>query len=201
MTPEQHERWKDFSLRMARTCYRTHRRPDANWIERAVVEFFTFLDDGEVPYLVDWDHSNPYPWCHRYGGASHFGNSPEAPCCAGDTLMDFLYGYAGPAPDCPACRIYEHPGECRCQEVQRAYNEQWQKQWGDPVNCCIRAGMDFASAPSAGVLGFTAGDVRRMYPEGVPDWVFSPDKRLLYWPGGGENGYFHELPDDAGVVL
>ena len=22
-----------------------------------------------------------------------------------------------------------------------------------------------------GVLGFTAGDIRRMYPEGVPDWV------------------------------
>ena len=26
-------------------------------------------------------------------------------------------------------------------------------------------------SPSMGVLGFTAGDIRRMYLEGVPDWV------------------------------
>lgn len=41
----------------------------------------------------------------------------------------------------------------------------------DPVHCCVRAGLDIASSPSAGVAGFTAGDIRRMYPEGVPDWV------------------------------
>lgn len=39
------------------------------------------------------------------------------------------------------------------------------------VSCCIRAGLDMASAPSAGVIGFTVGDLRRMYPEGNPPWV------------------------------
>lgn len=41
----------------------------------------------------------------------------------------------------------------------------------DPVSCCVRAGLDLAVKPSAGVAGFTAGDIRKMYPEGVPDWV------------------------------
>jgi hypothetical protein len=61
--------------------------------------------------------------------------------------------------------------------------------------------LDCASAPSAGVIGFTAGDVRRMYPEGVPEWVFPPDEQLHYWPGGEVNGMFVDLPDETGVVL
>jgi hypothetical protein len=40
-----------------------------------------------------------------------------------------------------------------------------------------------------------------MYPEGVPEWVFPEGERLQYWPGGGMNGTFAELPDSAGVVL
>ena len=39
------------------------------------------------------------------------------------------------------------------------------------VSCCIRAGLDMASEPSAGVVGFTVGDLRRMYPFGLPAWV------------------------------
>ena len=39
------------------------------------------------------------------------------------------------------------------------------------VSCCIRAGLDMASAPSAGVLGFHVDDLRRMYPQGIPAWV------------------------------
>ena len=41
----------------------------------------------------------------------------------------------------------------------------------DQVQCCIRAGLDVASVPSAGVLGFTVGDLRRMYPLGLPGWI------------------------------
>ena len=44
-----------------------------------------------------------------------------------------------------------------------------------PVACCVRAGFDCAVKPSMGVLGFTAGQIRRMYPEGVPDWVTNGD--------------------------
>lgn len=39
------------------------------------------------------------------------------------------------------------------------------------VSCCVRAGLDLAAGPSAGVIGFTVGDLRRMYPLGLPAWI------------------------------
>lgn len=59
------------------------------------------------------------------------------------------------------------------------------------VSCCIRAGLDCASQPSAGVLGFTVGDLRRMYPEGIPDWAVE----------GFDPPITHLTPDAAGVWL
>lgn len=59
------------------------------------------------------------------------------------------------------------------------------------VSCCLRAGLDRASEPSAGVLGFTVGDLRRMYPEGLPNWVIE----------GYEPAITADTPDDAGVWL
>ena len=40
------------------------------------------------------------------------------------------------------------------------------------VQCCIRAALDVASAPSGGVVGFTVGDLRNMWlPHRLPEWV------------------------------
>jgi len=47
----------------------------------------------------------------------------------------------------------------------------WEERWADPLSACVRAALDMASKPSAGVLVFTMGDLRRAYPEGVPDWL------------------------------
>ena len=73
------------------------------------------------------------------------------------------------------------------------------------MQCCLRAGIDFANdAHGGGVIGFTAGDLRKMWPEGVPPWVFGKDHRLWEGPLCGplvENGTFESLPDDAAVVL
>ena len=138
-----------------------------------------------------------YPWIRPYG--------------IGDQMSEFLDGYQGYPPSCQFCtglydRLTRTPGvselsECRCNEIDRLYTDQWDEQWGGPVRCCVRAGLDFASEPSAGVLGFTAGDLRRMYPEGVPDWVFPPDEQLRYFMSNELNGTFADLPDSAGVML
>ncbi len=167
MTSEQLERWKDFSLRMAKSCYATNRRPYVWQIIENVEWFFDLLDDDDVPNIVDWD-SEPYvcDMCshHEEKWIPHYWSLP-----------------------------YD-------DEVPGVY-EKAQGQWADPVRCCIRAGLDMASSPSAGVVGFTAGDIRRMYPEGVPAWVFPPGERLQYWLSGELNGTFEDLPDSAGVVL
>ncbi len=204
MRTEQFERWQDFALRMARTCYAQNRRPNSRWIEEAVTDFFDDLDKLTICCIVSWDNSDPYPenhpYWHRFGNG--LGQWVEAPYGVGDMMMEFLDNYRGYAPRCRACAIYEYgKEECRCEEIEDMYYEQWGEQWGGPVHCCIRAGLDFASAPSAGVLGFTAGDLRRMYPDGVPDWVFPPGERLQYWLSDELNGTFEELPDSAGVML
>ena len=48
-----------------------------------------------------------------------------------------------------------------------------QTVWFGNVCAAIRAGLDVVLPDEwmAGVLGFTAGDVRKMYPEGLPSWL------------------------------
>jgi len=224
MTSEQFERWRDFALRMARTCYATSRRPSVTWIEEVVRDFFSSIDDEDVPCIVDWDNSRPYRpgdrlYQRRYRCPCwHCRGSPRksdcrykcedgeiydyaAPYCMGDAMMEFLDEYRPSAPDCRACSDPDSDDECRCDEIRDHHYEQWDDQYGGPIQCCVRAGLDFAASPSAGVLGFTAGDVRRMYPEGVPTWLFPPAERLHHWPSGEPDGLFVELPDSAGIVL
>lgn len=112
---------------------------------------------------------------------------------------------ADPSPHRCRWGYRRHEGwfHCTCDEDRYAWEEAWLDQWFGPVSCCLRAGIDFASEPSAGVLGFTAGDIRRMYPEGVPDWVFPPGEKLHYAFTSPlvENGIFADLPDSASVLL
>jgi hypothetical protein len=115
-------------------------------------------------------------------------------------MSEFLDSYRTLRWCCRACANNTEE-ECRCAEAEYLAFEQWEDQWGNPIRCCVRAGLDVASSPSAGVVGFSAGDVRTMYPEGVPSWVFAPDEQLQHWLSGVLNGLFCELPDDARLVL
>lgn len=195
MTHEQYERWKDFATRMARTCFKKYRRPPEAWIIKQVDSWFWWRD-----YQQDWGEYNSW-------------DQDDHPLC--DHITEF---YDGVFPMSGRCKACEHQWQyclarldnrecklcemdCTCHEKSDACYWQFEEQWLGPVNCCLRAGIDFACEPSAGVIGFTAGDVRRMYPEGVPEWVFPPDERLHYWLSDKINGTFAELPDSAGVVL
>jgi len=180
MTPEQYDRWQDFAVRMARTCFAASRRPSQQWIIDAVDDFFDRVDETGVPKITDWD-SGPVYVCDDVSG-----------------YTDDLARYP---PQCWACRHPQAECECRCDKIKELFWRQWDEQWASPISCCIRAGLDMASAPSGGAIGFTAGDLRKMYPEGVPEWCFPPDEQLHYWPHGELNGTFAELPDHAGVVL
>lgn len=64
-------------------------------------------------------------------------------------------------------------------------------RFANQVSCCIRAGLDCASSPSLGVLGFTVGDLRRMYSDGIPGWVVD----------GYDPPITDATPDDDGVWL
>lgn len=193
MTHEQYERWKDFALRMARTCFFGHRRPTSGWIIEHVESWFECRDYSKdwVNY-TSWDQDKR-PLCDH---VSEFYDDlfPYSRCKRCD--HDCRTGWPHYEDDCKTCEL-----ECRCDDVWVLSGDQFESQWIGPIRCCIRAGIDMACEPSAGVIGFTAGDLRRMYPEGVPDWVFPPGERLKYWLSDELNGTFEELPDDAGVVL
>lgn len=44
-------------------------------------------------------------------------------------------------------------------------------RFGDMLLACVRAGFDVAVAPSAGVIGFTVGDLKEIFDGVIPDWI------------------------------
>jgi len=224
MTPEQSERWKDFAIRMARNCFLQSRRPDAQWIEEAVLYFFeTSIPEEDVCCIVSWDHSEPYPAGHECRRAlrtyhcpcAYFNArdgkkaSPTIDCrqCGGTGLAT---EWAKPGYLCDRMSLWEDDyiyyslhcicteGELRWYRELRRYDdeaadeveERIVEHWADPVRCCVRAGLGAAidGGSGMGVLGFTARDIRRMYPEGVPDWI------ARQWDGGERVGASAVIP-------
>lgn len=161
MTQEQYERWKDFAYRMARVCYAGNKEPSSEEIVGQLDDVFG--DTGELQYeyapgvkawslVVDWDHSE------LFGGRQ------------ADLVCDLVSGW-GEHWNPHYWRSLDSEEEREGPEDDRPLFEDSDDQWCGPASACLRAGLDLASSPSMGVLGFTAGDVRRMYPEGVPQWV------------------------------
>lgn len=221
ITQEQFANWKDFAVRMARTCFKHKRRPSAKEIEGNVRDYFECLSELDLASIVDWDHCDPYPEGHPY-----YRRTYRCPCwhCHGVKKSDCGY-------QCEDGQIYDYPKATYpcddCSEKAQQWNpyywhdlsereyERRDEQFVSPITCCIRAGLDMAVSPSMGVLGFTAGDIRRMYHEGVPDWVTGGENKrwknipikgvipgIGFVPGKPElNGTFASLSDDAAVWL
>jgi hypothetical protein len=63
--------------------------------------------------------------------------------------------------------------------------------FGEMISACVRAGFDVAVKPSAGVLGFTVGDLRAIFGRKLPKWVSQ-------W---FEEPLTAEVPDSMGVWL
>lgn len=80
------------------------------------------------------------------------GNRGECYVC--DELSDFLWN-----------NRYEFERE------RKGWTDVVQGKFGNTLSCCIRAGFDMAVAPSAGVIGYTAGDLRRIFDGRLPGWI------------------------------
>ena len=216
-TTQRFQRWQDFAERMARACWPYNTPdwlPDRQWIEVEIAGFFACLPEEDYALYRNWDNSEPYPVGHPYHRTDRRGHA-NSPGVMGDLVSewedDTLY-YQWREYASPLERLW---GDIHCEIFgdDDLIREPVVERWSSPVHCCIRAGMDCAYAPSGGVMGFTAGDLRRMYPEGVPDWVKGdgpwetvPITGVI--PGVGftvgetrPNGTFDSLPDDASVWL
>ena len=157
MTNEQYDRWKDFSTRMAQSCFRGSRRPASSWIIEQVDNWFYWRD-----FQKDWGNYNSW-------------DQDKYPLC--DHVREFFYDLGPRITRCKRCAHYCDERcplcelDCRCDQIEELAYEQFEDQWMGPIHCCLRAGIDLACEPSMGVCGFTAGDIRRMYPEGLPEWL------------------------------
>lgn len=126
-------------------------------VRPAIEHFFELLEWNYKPDIIrieSWDCNRP-----DYRGAERFpwGFRPAQDFCVGDEVHRIVsewnpYIWSGP---------------------EWSYRK-WDEQWGDRVRCCLRAGLDMAAEPSAGVVGFCKEDINRMYPDGVPKWIREP---------------------------
>lgn len=155
MTPTDYEHWKDFALRMAKLPSRT---PPRKWVVEMVEWWFGLHNDPkfDIEDVNSWD---------------------QGPTYVCDNVSQFLWDRY--EMDGPKGRF-----RLRNEEARRNAEERWMGKWGGAVSCCIRAGLDMVAEPSMGVLGYTMGDLRKMYPEGFPEWLekvlkefVDPDKK------------------------
>lgn len=186
MTPEQFGRWKDFACRMARHAYPCYREANRKKIEGFVRDFFWTYFDGQSETI---------------SGTDSWDQGPDVYVC--DLMSDYETDGIDVAWRCPGDRVADFLDAAAAETFESAYKG-WQGEdrddfwryrrksiWCDRVRCCVRAGLDVVAEPSAGVVGFRVGDLRRMYPEGLPDWV----------AGWFEAPITAETPDDMGVWL
>lgn len=149
MTQEQYERWKDFARRMVNVAVSSRKRSPSRADVLGNIDFFfeCRMDPNEEWSRVrDWDHTEKKADARDRSG----------PMCPGDHISD----------------LTEHfiPNYWSLSDSESQYEKAYER-FVSPVACCVRAGLDVACAPSAGVIGFTVGDIRSMYPEGVPAWI------------------------------
>lgn len=183
MTKEQVSNWKDFAIRMANTCYADSDRPPLEWIVKQIEDIFTELADDAVLY-TSWDDREPYPVGHKWHGTDRQGIRNGPPYLT-DLLSDVVEYLIYVQPWYYGTQEQVEQMEKLRHESMEKYDELVQDivdDWSSPVYCCIRAGIDVVAEPRMGVIGFTSGDLQRMYPEGFPQWLkdaFSVDVEKL----------------------
>jgi len=193
MTPNQYRRWQDFALRMAHRGFGLRMRKSRIFVAHCIRDFFDILDsdyfawddppnDNLLARITAWDQTEDHPtWRDGYG---HGSNGPYV-----TDLVEEMMEHWNP--------------HYWCEASDPRY-KRWDELWGDRIRCCVRAGIDMASDLSGGVVGFTVGEVRRMYRGCVPDWVTGGNEKWLIGPFGGPyetNGTFAEMSDAEAVLL
>jgi len=163
MTKEQYEQWCDFSRRMAlRADFGLRHRPSRAWVIEHVEDVLaSFADDYASIHSWDYGDDHNYP-CDALDDAEFY----EKPCFESQITSQVMknghYSHWADTDDELESEIQ------RRSELARV---QWSGQWWEPVGCCVRAGLDMATKIGGGIVGFTVGDMRRMYPEGLPKFV------------------------------
>lgn len=173
MTTKQFRKMKVFALRMTPTAIRGGRWQKE--LRDHVLEVLSRLDceNFGIHYstITNWDHHEPIPGDD--GTCGFAWSHPRALLC------DFMSEY---------CWDHNLKKE---KEDRKGNCEVVDSKMGIALRCCIRAACDVAVAPSAGVLGWTVGDLKKMWKgRKLPKWVTD------FWEGD-----ITTAPDEAAIWL
>lgn len=139
----QKERWIEFSVALAR-CFKHHYGKKLFALQEEIESAIDWVCCNGIEQFVDWDHSKP-PKNPAHG----MNNSVSS------RVSQYLWD----------------AGLERERETKRGGIEVVHTALGERVLACVRAGFDVAVEPSAGVVGFSVGDLRRAFRGSIPDWV------------------------------
>jgi hypothetical protein len=162
---DKFNRWHNFSFRMAKTCYSQRKSPSFTWILATLDQCFEHIKEEGVDCFESWDQV-----------IHDSGDNPTT-----QVLCDWFQ------------KVVEYEVWVKPRDFATVKEEKQLDKWDDradfdkydqvkeeivsrvcePVHCCLRAGLDLVGEQSGGVLGFTVGDLKRMYPEGIPEWITS----------------------------
>lgn len=178
----QYKRWKDFATRMAergQPARITGNRHYKAIVPQAVEHFFEWMEGcyrDDVIRIESWDDTRTdYRNAQEFNWGFRGITSPYVCDIASDLVQEYN-PYYWPGPN------YKY--------------EKWDELWGGRIHCCLRAGLDLAANPSAGVVGFCKEDIERMYPDGVPKWISNGwEKKNGDW----KSVLWEDLPPDAGL--
>ncbi len=190
MDKQNYERWKEFAIKMADRGLGLRLSKSRDFVRECVVEFFEHLESDYIglEYPYDGWLDRVMGWCNTDYHPTHrdlYGHRESGGLIC-DIANEFVDGFNTGG------------GYDEDSEYQR-----WDELWGSRIQCCLRAGMDVVCDDS-GVIGFSAGDLKRMYPDGVPGWAGGGDKRWSEGPLHGPyelNGTLAEMADDAPILL
>lgn len=174
-TEIKNQRWIDFSLRMAKTCYRHSQKPSLEWIISNINYIFETIRD-DMSLYESWDNVLPYPPNSEiYTWKKSKNGRPEYPICLStviaESIEQSIYWSAYEHANRNQRKVIEKYGDSMDEDDYENLKERIVSNWSSPVHCCIRAGIDVAKGGNFGVLGFTFKNILDMYPEGLPDWI------------------------------
>jgi hypothetical protein len=198
MTREQFARWQDFAVRLAGLESR-RRNPSGAWVVEAVRAFLSDIDEEKASRIRGWDDCDDDPALADLPRWQRIEYGP------GDMFTEWSGDYVTSTLGMPRALRRRFDAAVTRGDYDAVDNIRW--DWvdscADLVSAPLRAALDCVMHDGPGVLGYTAGDLRRCYPSGVPDWITGgPDH---HWYEGTMNpvlnGTFASFPDSAELVL
>ena len=132
MEGDKLNRWKDFSYRMARTCYRRRKSPSFTWILEALDQVFEYVKEEGVNCFVSWDEVTD--------------ETTEALCDWFQEVIEYEvwyrpYDFATTSEAKSLDYWHNKDNDCKYEKVK----EKIISRVCEPVRSCIRAGLDMVT--------------------------------------------------------